>query len=210
MDTANDFRILMAEKGVLELNRLASSLKIPKKQLGLLSTLNSEIQAIKYSYLSPQELMELESLRKLVDVSKDIRSTLKIENYTTKLASYWLEYLEYLPKLLSRGEIQKAYEAVRYFSCKILSRQKLGSLFLCIVEGDKRLEVVTNSEDLAKRQSIVVSYLPPRKFGEFVSGGMFVDASLKKIGELDFEEIRSIKSKLTEVETVLINIVRSR
>ncbi len=211
MDTANDFRILLAEKGVNELNRIANSLKVPgrKKFVSLLNTLSSEIQNIKYCYLSPADILDFESFKNAVNLAKNMREMLPEEKSFNEItADYWLEYIQSLPELMKRGEISKAYEAIKFFSGEIVSKNKADNLWFCIVDCGRRFEVITNSAELASRDTVVVSYLPPRKFGEFVSRGMFVDASFAKKGELSIEEIRSLTEKLGEVEAVLVELLR--
>ncbi|MEM3478298.1 MAG: RNA-binding protein, partial [Archaeoglobaceae archaeon] len=77
--------------------------------------------------------------------------------------------------------------------------------WFCVFDCGLRLEIATNTDFRGRK---VVSYLPPRKFGSFISQGMFVDAELSKKGELTIEEIRNISEKLKEVESVLVSIIK--
>ncbi len=213
MDTANDFRILMAEKGIEELQKLGQSLQIQgrKKFLDAVKMLASEIQSVKYCYLSPKDILQMDSFRRIVETASSIRKALPTsKDYNTIAADYWLEYLEGLPKLMERGEISRAYEAVRYFAGEITSRSELDGLWLCIFDYGNRLEVVTNNEEFRQGKKAVVSYLPPRRFGKSVSRGMFVlaDDRIKKKGELTLNEIRSISKWLGEVEATVISLVK--
>ncbi len=208
MDTSKDFRILLAEKGLNEISRVANSLKIQgrKNFVSAVNQMISEIQNVKYCYLAPEEIKDFESFKRIVELAKELRSRVEGKDYNECLVSYWLEYLESLPDLMDRGEISRIYEAIRFFSGEIVSKKKISdSLWFCLVDCGRRFDVVTNSEELANRQNVVVSYLPPRKFGDVISTGMFVDAELGKKGELSVEEIRSISDKLGEVESILIS-----
>ncbi|WP_202318511.1 RNA-binding protein [Archaeoglobus neptunius] len=212
MDTANDYRILLAEKGVEELLRVSQSLQVQgrKKFIEAVKSMASEVQNVKYCYLSPPEIAELENFQNLVNTAESLRGMLPDDReYSTITADYWLEYIKNLPELMQRGEISRAYEAIRYFAGEITSRTDLDSLWLCIFDCGVRLEVVTNSDEYRQGRKAVVAYLPPRKFGKVVSRGMFVlqhDRIAKK-GELTIDDIRSIAKMLGEVEALLINLL---
>lgn len=213
MDTANDFRILLAEKGIEEVLRISQSLQIQgrKKVVETLKSMASEIQNVRYCYLSAEELLELDSFISIVENAKAIRDTLpESRDYSNILASYWLEYLAKLPEIMKRGEIKRISEAIRYFAGEIVSRTRFNGLWLCIFDYGDRLEVVTNSEEYRQGKKAVVAYLPPRRFGNTVSRGMFVlqhDRIAKK-GELALEDIRSITKWLGEVESILMDFVK--
>ncbi len=213
MDTANDFRILMAEKGLEELQRIGQSLQIQgrKKFLDAVKMMASEIQGVKYCYLQPEDILQMESFRKIVETASSLRRNLtELRDFNTITADYWLEYLESLPELMERGEIGRAYEAIRFFAGEIVSRSGLDSLWLCVFDCGERLEIVTNNEEFRQGRKAIISYLPPRKFDKIVSRGMFVlvDDRIKKKGELTLEEIRSISKWLGEVESVVISLVK--
>jgi len=211
MDTANDFRLRLAEKGLKELEKIIQAVKVQRRKeiLKEIRNMQSEMQTIKYCYLSPEEIVELENFKNLVEKAKEIRETLKgaEKDYNWKLADYWLEYISYLPMLMERGEITKPWEAIRFFSGEITARKSLGSLWLCNVDCGFRLDVVTNSDEFKPNTYVVVAYLPPREFGDIVSEGMFVKAEMKKKGELSIDEIRSIAGSLGEVESIIIELI---
>ncbi len=213
MDTANDFRILLAEKGIDEMLKVSQSLKVQgrKKFIDALKDVASEIQNVKYCYLSPSEILEFESFQNAIATASSLRKMLpEDKEYNTILTDYWLEYIEKLPELMGRGEISRAYEAVRYFAGEISSRSELNGLWLCVFDYGERLEVVTNNESFKPGKKAVVSYLPPRRFGKIVSRGMFVleDDRIAKKGELTLNDIRSIANRLGEVESAIINLLK--
>ncbi len=213
MDTANDFRILLAEKGVEELLRISQSLQVQgrKKFIDALKTVSSEIQNVKYCYLGVDELLEFESFLRVVDTARNLRGMLPdSKDYNTALADYWLEYLSLLPEMMKRGEIERIGEAIRYFAGEIISRTEMDGLWLCIFDCGERMEVVTNSEEYKQGKKAVVAYLPPRRFGRVVSRGMFVlqhDRIAKK-GELSLADIKSIRKWLGEVESILMDLIK--
>jgi len=212
MDTASDFRILLAEKGLNELEKLIQSIKIQQRKafLNELKSMQSWIQVVKYSYLSPADILNLDEMRNLVKKSGEVSEALRgVErDFKSKCAVYWLEYINKLPSLMERGEISKAYEAIRYFSGEIVNRVKLKKLWLCSVDCNFRVDVVTNSEEFKPGMFVVVSYLPPQVLEGKISEGMFVDASLNKKGELNHQEIKNVSDKLGEVESILLEIVK--
>jgi predicted RNA-binding protein with EMAP domain len=212
MDTANDFRILLAEKGLKELERLVNVVKVQRRKeiIKRVRELTNELQIVKYSYLSCDELLNFDSFQKIVKTAKDLREQLKQaeRDFNWKQADYWLEYLTYLPELMKRGEITKAYEAIRFFSGVITNRQSINGLWFCNVDCGFKMNVVTNAEKFKPNDYVVIAYLPPREFKGYVSEGMFVDAKLEKKGELSLDEIKSIADKLGEVESILIELMK--
>ncbi|AKG92541.1 putative RNA-binding protein containing a C-terminal EMAP domain [Geoglobus ahangari] len=212
MDTASDFRIRLAEKGVEELEKSLNNVKVQRRKelIRAISGLKSEVQIVKYSYMPFEELAELESVVKISETAKSVLEVvLKAERDFHQLNSkYWLEYLAHLPELLKRGEIEKAYEAIRYFSGEIVSSVQIAdNLWLCSFDCGFKMEIVTNSQEFKAGGNAVVSFLPPRQFGDVISEGMFVSARLDKKGGLTHEEILSIKDRLGEVESIVLSLL---
>ncbi len=212
MDTANDFRIKLAEKGVEELEKSLNNVRVQRRKelIKAVSGLKSEVQIVKYSYMPFEELAEFESTLKISETAESVLdAVMKAERDFHQLNSkYWLEYLVHLPDLLRRGQIERAYEAIRYFSGEIVSSVQLSdSLWLCSFDCGFKMEIVTNSTEFRAGRNAVVSFLPPRQFGEVVSEGMFVSAQLEKRGELDHSEILAIKDRLGEVEAAILSLL---
>jgi len=209
MDTANDFRIRLAERGLKDAERLVHGLRIQRRKeiANKLKNLQSELQTVKYSYLEPEELVSL--LDPIAKVADEIRKTTKgaEKTFNLKTFDYWLEYVSHLPALMRRGKIKRAYEAIRYFGGKILSRTSIDGLWLCTVDCGFRMEIVTNDESFKPNDSVVIAYLPPKEFGDVISEGMFVPVSAEKKGELDLEDIRRIAGALREVESIVIELI---
>lgn len=206
-----DYRIQLAERGIEEIKRLSNSLKIPKRKefLAKIEEIATNLQIVKYSYMPAEEVAKLEEQKKIAELASKLRKEVQQNDLAGITADYWLEYIEKLPELMKRGEIAKIYEAVRFFAGEVISKRKIDRLWLCLVDCGFKLEVITNSEALTSGKRIV-AYLPPRKFGEIVSRGMFVDATIDKKGELSIEEIRRISRALGEVESILISLLSSK
>jgi len=209
MDTSQDFRIRLAEKAIAELEKLMQNVRIQRRKelFKELKTMQSWVQVVKYSYVPIEDLVKLEEFSNLVTKARGIRTAIKNaeKDFNYVQANYWLEYIESLPQLMERGEISRAYEVIRYFSGEITNRVKIGGLWLCSFDCTFRLDVVTNSEMFKPGRYAVVAYLPPRRFGDVVSEGMFVDAELNKKGELGIEEIRKLDTG--EVEGIILNLL---
>ena len=211
MNTSEDVRIKLAEKGIKELGTAFQNLKIQKRRefLERIKRLESLVNIVKYSFMPAESLVELDELNKIVQEAELIKNTIKPveDGINLKKAEYWTSYLVSLPELILRGDEIKPYEAIRYFSGEITSRENMDRLWLCIVDCGFRLAVVTNSEEFRQGRYAVVAYLPPRVFGKAISEGMFVDVTIEKKGELSLEEIGSISDKLGEVESAIISLI---
>ncbi|MFN3384387.1 MAG: RNA-binding protein [Archaeoglobaceae archaeon] len=203
----NDFRLILADKGINEIKRLLNALKTQKRrEMALkLEEIASKLQGVRYCYMPAEEVAKLDEVLEISRTAEELKSFIGQRDFSGVTTKYWLEYLEKLPELMGRGEITKVFEAIRFFSGDIVTRKKEGDLWLCVFDCGSRLEIATNTDFKGRK---VVSYLPPRRFGSFISQGMFVDAEFGKKGELTLEEIRSISEKLREVETVLVSIMR--
>ncbi len=212
MDTSKDFRLMLTEKGLKELERVMNAVKVQRRRdlIKKIKEMENDLQIVKWSYLDLNEILNFESFIKLVDTAKELREILsKAEkDFNWKVADYWLEYIEKLPELMKRGEISKSYEAIRFFSGVITNRKSIDGLWFCNVDCGFKINVVTNSEKFKPNDYVVIAYLPPKEFSGHISEGMFVDAKVGKKGELGLGEIRTIADKLGEVEAILIEILK--
>ena len=212
MDTPNDFRIGLAEKGLAELEKSLINIRLHRRKelVNEVSRMKSEIQIIKYSYMPFEELSEFESV---VRISRIARAAMEKvheaeRDFHQVNSRFWLDYLASLPELFRRGEISRVYEAVRYFSGEIVHSVRMEeNLWLCSFDCGHRMDVVTNSQEFKAGNMAVVCYLPPRRFGDAISEGMFVLGQTEKRGELSHREILEIKDRLGEVEAVLLEIL---
>ena len=108
MNTPNDFRIRLAEKGLGELEKSLGNIRLQRRKelLKEVSKLKSEIQIVKYSYMPFEELSEFESVIKISKIAKVImEKVLEAERDFHQLNSrFWLDYLSFLKSLRS-GEV---------------------------------------------------------------------------------------------------------
>ncbi|RUM34935.1 MAG: RNA-binding protein [Archaeoglobus sp.] len=211
MDTANDFRIKFAEKGLSELEKIVQNLKVQKRKeiLGRIRIMSSLLQTVKYSYVRSEELEELDEFKKLVNEAKSVRKLIKSSenDFNAIQANYWLEYIEKLPELMKRGEIDNPCLAIRFFAGEIVNRGEVekNKLWFCVVDCGFRIIVVTNSPEFLPGKTAVLAYLPPRRFKNFISRGMFVCVSNKDKGELDVEDIKKYCSG--DVEAAILSFM---
>ncbi len=213
LDTANDFRILLAEKALSELEKLFNAIKLQRRReyLRKLKALVGDVQNVKYSYLSPKDLLNFDSFKRIVSTAMEIEEEVKrLEKDPITIQSlYWLEYLANLPDLLRRGEISRPFEAIRFFRGEIVSRNKINGLWLCNVDCGFKLNVVTNNDDFKPSKMALIAYLPPRTFGKsnYLSQGMFVCLSEGEKGEISLDEVRMVES-LGEVDSIIFELVK--
>ncbi len=210
-DTSKDFRILIAEKAIYELEKLFQAVKLQKRReyLKELKELSSDIQIIKYSYVTPKDIKNHDNFKKIVKKASEMLEVtrgLERDRITIQI-NYWLEYLARLPEMMDRGVISKIYEAIRFFGGEIVNRREIDNLWLCSVDCSFRMDVITNSKEYKQGKNVVVAYLPPRIFGKHISEGMFTPATVEKKGELSIDEIRKL-GPFNEVEAILLDFLK--
>jgi|Deesub1362B_J571_1020462.scaffolds.fasta_scaffold00121_71 hypothetical protein len=212
LDTPNDFRILLAEKALFELEKLFNAIKLQRRKeyLKKLKTLVGDIQNVKYSYLSPKDLLNFDSFKKIVSTAVEIGEEVKrLEKDPITIQSlYWLEYLTNLSDLIRQGEISQPFEAIRFFRGEIVSRNKINDLWLCNADCSFKLNVVANNDDFKPGTMALIAYLPPRTFGKYLSQGMFVCMSEGEKGEVSLDEVKKMEG-LGEVNSLIYELIKS-
>ncbi len=216
LDTPNDFRILLTEKALFELEKLFNAIKLQRRKeyLRKLKALVGDIQNVKYSYLSPKDLLNFDSFKRIVSTAMEIEEEVKkLEKDPITIQSlYWLEYLINLPDLMRRGEISRPFEGIRFFRGEIVSRNKINGLWLCNVDCGFKLNVVTNNDNFKPGEMALIAYLPPRTFGKYLSQGMFVHLSEGEKGEVSIDEVRKViglegSGSLREVDSIIFELI---
>ncbi|MBO8183723.1 MAG: RNA-binding protein [Archaeoglobus sp.] len=210
LDTPNDFRILLSEKAISELEKLFNNLKIQKRKeyQRKFRTLAGEMQNVKYSYLSPKDLIEFESFKNIVQNAEKIKREVKDlekDNFVVQ-ALYWLDYLTSLPKLILKGRISKPSQAIKFYRGEIVSRSKINGLWVCTVDCGFKLNVITNNETFKPGKIALIALLPPRAFRKYLSEGMFVSLSEGERGEVQAEIIP--ESEVREVDSVILELLK--
>ncbi|AGK62216.1 putative RNA-binding protein containing a C-terminal EMAP domain [Archaeoglobus sulfaticallidus PM70-1] len=210
-DTSKDFRILMAEKAIVELEKLFNVLKLQKRKeyVRKMKDLYSKVQNLKYSYVAPDGIKALDDFKEIVTSTKKFKEDVRKLDRDAQVikALYWLEYLESLPELMDRGMISQPYECIKYYRGEIVSIKELDRLWLCGVDCGFKLNIITNSEKFKQGSYAVVAYLPPREFGKYTSEGMFVDLLDGEKGEVSLGEVKNLNLK--EVSSIIMDLLKS-
>jgi len=102
-----DFRILLAERGIQELNRISNSLRIPKRKefVANLGEIEAKLPVVKYSYMPAEEVAKLEELLKISEIAFKLRKDIQQNDFngiTTESPT------------LQGGDDEKAYKCVLF------------------------------------------------------------------------------------------------
>ncbi len=191
MDTANDYRILLAEDALSRLDKRVRvwnlSYPIHKgKVLNLLKEANSALQAIKHSYLPLNYLLEYEPLKKLAETGKLLAKELlppkgvKVDSrsklYVAEIRYSLLQLIELKPKL-ALGEENRPEYAVDIVGVEVASVMKHPQAKNLMVTraGTSAFgfTIVTNIKDIKKGEVRAAAILPPQEFFGIVSEAMY-------------------------------------
>ncbi len=194
MDTADSLVIKWLEQLTRKVYEWKRSGSIKDKE-GIVDKLTSIINEMKYSYLEPDELMQvyfsklLEAVKKLKDLNLNEKQKIFVD--------YLIEEAEDLPRKL-RLNPSEPYQVFRYRFVDVVSVSKHPSLNLLITvtrdgEGIERT-VVTNDLSLKQGEKALIVLLPPKEFNGVWSKGMFVQFGVKKPEEIDIEKLKQLNS----------------
>ncbi len=226
MDTANDYRILVAEDAINRLENRVKVWNLPypiNKGLAIekVKKLRSLLMQIKYSFLPLDMLMEFEALRELENVARELISVIlppkgtRIESESQKLAvaelRYSLSILLGLRARIALGEENRPEYAIDIVGVEVGHVEKhprADKLWIAKV-GTERFSftVVTNIPNVKKGEIRGVAVLPPATFFGIVSEAMFCTDPLPR--ELKGKRIPSNYLHLSEIVNAVENIVRN-
>jgi len=196
MDTANDPRILMAERCVKDMEKYLGNLREIKK-MGIIKDLEARVMELKYSYGELEDIREfLESIRnfcvKIVDTLGGDGWIKKLRNM--KFSELALAHIKFCLNILYNLESRLRLPPNAEYAVDIrvgeiesvMKHPKAEKLRICNVNVGKVITVVTNIESVKEREKLAVALLPPVEFFGVVSEGMFLSHALKegKPGEL--------------------------
>jgi len=199
MDTANDPRILMAEKCIKDMEKYIGNLRDIKKS-GLIKELEAKIMEMKYSYGELQDLkVYLEGIKALCVKTLNLlgednwAKNLKRMKFSDLAISHIKFCLNILYNLDSRLKLPSHPEyAVDIRVGKIesvIKHPKANKLRICNVNVGKVITVVTNIEDVKEGEKLAVALLPPAEFFGIVSEGMFLSHNLKEENPGEFPQL---------------------
>jgi len=202
-DTSRDYRLLVAEKSIELFLKTLEGARFKgkwdkKRAIQLAKGMIPEIEAMRYSYIEPGELIETPQMEALRERAKGIVEALGGEDWHERFL-----------RLADRGERERVEEAVariKFFLNTILGldrRLALGKINDPVIAvdikvgevmsvgrhtnadrllitnvniGDRAVTVVTNDLSVKEGNRVAVALLPPASFRGVVSEGMFLGA----------------------------------
>jgi predicted RNA-binding protein with EMAP domain len=202
-DTSKDYRLLVAEKSVELFLKTIEGAKFKgkwdkKKAIQLAKEMIPEIQAMRYSYIEPKELIDTPQMKGLKDKAKGIIEALGGEEWHHKFLSladrserekveeavarikFFLNTILNLDKRLALGKINDPVIAVDIKVGEVMSVSRHPNADRLLVAnvniGDRAITVVTNDLTVKEGNRVAVALLPPANFRGIVSEGMFLGA----------------------------------
>ena len=202
-DTSKDYRLLVAEKAVELFLKTIEHAKFKgrwdkKKAIKLAKEMLPELQAMRYSYLDPKELVDTPQMKTLKEKAQGIIEALGGEDWHHKFLSladksekekveeavakvrFFLNTILNLDKRLALGKINDPVIAVDIKVGEVMSVGKhpnADRLLVCNVNiGERAITVITNDLTVKEGNRVAVALLPPANFRGIISEGMFLGA----------------------------------
>ncbi|GAA5818867.1 MAG: tRNA-binding protein [Methanobrevibacter sp. CfCl-M3] len=198
-DTANDYRLLIAQKSKELYKRAINSGSFKghwnkRMALDIAENMNSDFQTLAYSYLDPKDLAntpEIKSLREKIDeivkylggddwVKKFLEKTPKeekekVEENIAKV-KFFIRTISNLKERIELGSIDDPIVGVDIIVGEIMSISKHGdNLMITNVNISKNaIKVITNDLNVKEGNRVGIAVLPPVNFLGVVSEGMFL------------------------------------
>ncbi|AEC52080.1 hypothetical protein PNA2_1164 [Pyrococcus sp. NA2] len=202
-DTSKDYRLLVAEKSVELFLRTIEGAKFrgqwdKKRAVQLAKEMLPDIQALRYSYVDPEELVEMPQMKSLKEKAQEIIEALggedwhrkflaqagkdereKVEEQVAKI-KFFLNTILGLDRRLKLGKINDPVIGVDIVVGEVMSvgkHPRADKLLVTNVNiGERAITVVTNDLSVKEGNRVAVALLPPRVFFGVVSEGMFLGA----------------------------------
>ncbi len=202
-DTSKDYRLLVAEKSVELFLKTVEHAKFKGKwnkkgAIQLAKEMIPEIQAMRYTYVDPKELVDTPQMKALKEKASGIIEALgggdwhhkfisladksereKVEEQVAKVR-FFLNTILGLDRRLALGKINDPVIAVDIRVGEVMSVGKHPNADRLLVTnvniGDRAITVVTNDLTVKEGNRVAVALLPPANFRGIVSEGMFLGA----------------------------------
>jgi len=194
VDTARDYRILVAERALEKYPSIVRTGGLPfqasrEELLEKARAAHSLLMEVKYSFLPLGQLLALPALRRLSHLGGELVGfvlqkplrPLTARDRLNRAYVMWIgRTLAGLPLRLRLGEENRPEYAVDIYAARVESVSRLsGRLWVANVStGRAGFTVVTNLGDVKKGEVRGVAVLPPRLFGDVVSEAMFCTGPL--------------------------------
>jgi len=191
MDTANDYRILMAEEAVRRLERRLKQWGMPwpfnrAKAMEELEKARKSLLRVKYSYLPARDLLESEDLARVVESARSLARMI-LPEHPPKLEGaralalaemkWALSILLGLPQRIMLGEENHPEYAVDVVGVEVVRVEPLqGSenlYFTRASAGKAAFTIITNLRDIRVGEVRAAAILPPAEFSGVVSEAMY-------------------------------------
>ncbi len=223
MDTAKDYRILIAEDAVLRLEKIVREWNLPypidkKKTIELVKNIRTNLMKIKYSFLPSEMLLGTPEINKIIDITLKLKElmltrtpsqlTLKQKlRYTEIKYALWILYG--LKFRIARGDENNPLYAVDVIGVKIKQVEEHPSLpKLRITRAASQhtaFIIITNLLNIKRNEIRGAVVLPPIEFGGYISEAMYATETLtdEYLGKMiPTEKIsKEVASKVIDITT---------
>lgn len=195
LDTAKDARVIVLEDAIRRLNEIINNRKMKfhieySKLGGILQQAGSLIYEVKYSYLSSDQVADLEATNKIVSILADFRTTvddaIKSTGYTATTTKDALTLAEIYYSFRIVDDFQRKLRnyddepgrAVNLLAVEISQIQSVPeskNLTECrCTDGSRIWKIVTNLSDVKTGTKLACAVLPPVEMMNIVSEAMFL------------------------------------
>ncbi len=195
MDTAKDARVLLFEDAIKRINGIVVNRKLKVhieygKLTEMLKNVAGLIYEIKYSYVDPKALAELESTKKAVSGIKEFGDTVHAavahtgfkpktvnEQATYAELEYALRTVSGFPRRLmqSSDDPANAVDTIAVEISQVKPVEGSSKLSLCrCTDGTRIWNIVTNIPGLEPGRRLVCAVIPPVEMMDLVSEAMFL------------------------------------
>ena len=198
MDTAHDYRILVAEYALGVLERRLRQWGMPwplnkSRALELVSRARKSLLRVKYSYLPADMLVESEDLKAIVEAARELVAMVIPEMLPRLEGARRLAFAEIrwalsillgLPQRIRLGEENHPEYAVDVVGVEVTRVERLeGTENLYVTRasaGKAAFTIVTNIQGIRVGEVRAAAVLPPAEFSGVVSEAMYASEPLDK------------------------------
>ena len=227
MNTAHDFRILVAENAIARLEKILRQKGLPyphrkEKALDILSKIRSNLMAVKYSFMSSNLLLTYPPLKEIpkqtMELAREIAPPKMFkpksigEKHLLSEMKYCLRVLAGLPLRIRLGDENKPEYAVDILAVEIFSimkHPKASNLKITKAGTEKEgFTIITNIQNLRKGEIRAAAILPPIVLFDELSDAMYCSEPLPK--ELKGKRPPSSMIHSKEISTKIEEILRAK
>ena len=191
-----------------------------EKTLEAINKINSAIKQIKFSYLSPLDLVNDHMIKEFDlmatqfwdAINKNLPEIEKNKMILLELRFIFNILKGFRDRLNLGNEIslEKAIDIIAVKIISIASLDKKENLKICRVgDGKQIFNVITNLSDVKKDMILPAAILPPREFGSEISEAMFCSSTdLEKMRDKVGERVKLPKETLKDVNNHVLALLK--